>query len=412
MKIIKYIMLPAVIIIMLIFTVTNSEGLNYWLTWGGNRAAWVYSDSGYIYPTLPIRMKQGDSLKYNGVTVTSGTGGGGIAASDNTTFTGINTFTDSLRANGYSLIDDAKITSYLRVTGEVTTDLNFNKGSSTSIGTISTDSLAIITNNVKRIIIDKNGLTTFTDTLKTDSRFLATDLARFNDSLVMSSYDIFLPNGKGLNWGELTGQIYSNAGELISRSATHTNYTLYGNFLNSSDSTNGFLIRRKLEGYTDTVTSASKWFFSDIVTFTLSPIFSAVVNFPYGIIVTGTATFDGDIVSNGWTEQGGKIALDRYYRDTVLRTNCTTLPVTLSAAHGITNINRIISISAVVKDDSSGLVLPCGVANTSLGVGIVPVNGVWVDATNINIRMAATYVNLDDAVDTLKFYIRYTDYQR
>ena len=170
MKIIKYIMLPAVIIIMLIFTVTNSEGLNYWLTWGGNRAAWVYSDSGYIYPTLPIRMKAGDSLKYNGVTVTSGTGGGGIAASDNTTFTGINTFTDSLRANGYSLIDDAKITSYLRVTGEVTTDLNFNKGSSTSIGTISTDSLAFITNNTKRIVIDKNGYTVFTDTVQIDRK--------------------------------------------------------------------------------------------------------------------------------------------------------------------------------------------------------------------------------------------------
>ncbi len=40
MKIIKYIILPAVIIIMLIFTVTNSEGLNYtyynWTTTDGN----------------------------------------------------------------------------------------------------------------------------------------------------------------------------------------------------------------------------------------------------------------------------------------------------------------------------------------------------------------------------------------
>ena len=66
---------------------------------------------------------------------------------------------------------------------------------------------------------------------------------------------------------EYEAESYLRFNKNVIPAATHTNYTLYGNFLNSSDSTNVFLIRRKLEGYTDTVTSASKWFFSDIVTF-------------------------------------------------------------------------------------------------------------------------------------------------
>ena len=122
---IKYILLPAMLIIAVIFIATNyGQRLRFGDAWFENDTA------NKILTNKSLYFESGDSVYYNGVVVTSGTGGGGIAAADNTTFSGYNTFSngttfsDSVRANGYSLIDDAKITSYLRVTGEVTTSEN------------------------------------------------------------------------------------------------------------------------------------------------------------------------------------------------------------------------------------------------------------------------------------------------
>ena len=69
-------------------------------------------------------------------------------------------------------------------------------------------------------------------------------------------------------------------------------------------------------------------------------------------------------------------------------------------------------LSAEIRDDSSSLIFPIGCSNAAFGVGIVPVNGYWIDSVNINVRMAATYVNLDDNVDTVKYLVRITDLNR
>ena len=379
---IKYILLPAMLIIAVIFIATNyGQRLRFGDAWFENDTA------NKILTNKSLYFESGDSVYYNGVVVTSGTGGGGIAASDNTTFSGYNTFSngttfsDSVRANGYSLIDDAKITSYLRVTGEVTTDLNFNKGSSTSIGTISTDSLAFITANTKRIVIDKNGYTVFTDTVQ------MLDRVYISGNLNVAS-NIYT-----------TGNVLADSIAGIGRFITEVDaITLKG-----QDTTHF--------ARTDTLTTErvkSKTEFSDIVTFFLSPIFSAVVNFPYGINVTGTATFNGDMVNNGWTEQGGKIAIDRYYRDTILRAPSMAQGNNITVAHGISNINRVVLLSAVIKDDSSGILVPCSGSSGFVLYAQTP----WMDATNVYLRITGNQLNLDDNTDTVKFYIRYTDYQR
>jgi hypothetical protein len=277
-NILKYLALPTVIIIVLIFTVTNSEGLNYWLTWAGNRAAWVYSDSGYIYPTLPIRMKQGDSLKYNGVTVTSGTGGGGIAASDNISFSGRNTtsdlwtFNDSAKFTRIVNMDSARIGVVYNGTSKTLTASNthYNLEQSHEWQTLYSTSLMTL-DSLNGFGLPRKKIYSQTDSITSDSKFYFSDIVKLTDSLVLSSVDIFASNGKGLNWGETTGQIYSNAGNLEYRSASHNFNTVYGNFLFESDSATGFNVRRKLEGYADTVTSASKWEFSDFVKFTAIP---------------------------------------------------------------------------------------------------------------------------------------------
>lgn len=393
-NIFKQILIPCILIACLIFLAAYGTKINFGESW--------FKDSlpNGIVPNKSIRMQPNDSLYYNGVVVTSGTGGGGIAASDNTTFSGNNTFTngntfsDSLRADGYTLISDANITTNLRVTGDVITDLNFLKGSSTSIGTISTDSLAIITNNTKRIVIDKNGYITITDT------------AYFSDHVT------------------IIGNLNAASNIYTSGNLTADSIAGIGTYLTSVDAIT-------LKGQdtthfarTDTLTTETNKaqnIFSDVatfwktVTFTVSPIFSALVDFANGLSTTtltasSTATFNGDVISNGWTEQGGKIAIDRYYRDTVLRIACTTVPVTLSVAHGISDIKRIVFLTCTIRDDSSGIVVTPG-TTVSLSSGF-NVNAPWVDATNVNIRMSTTNVNLDENVDTIKYYIRYTDYNR
>lgn len=122
----------------------------------------------------------------NGVPISSG--GGDAYLTNRQTFTKRNIFSDTLKADGLSLIDNARITSNLNVTGDVISDLNFLKGSSTSIGTISTDSLALITNNTKRIVINKNGYTNFTDTVQ------MSDYVQINGNLNVASNIVSIGN--------------------------------------------------------------------------------------------------------------------------------------------------------------------------------------------------------------------------
>lgn len=300
-NIFKYIILPSLLLIIFIvsFVKFNIEAFNYELSWGGNKGKWIYSDSGYIYPNHSINFKAGDSLRYNGVTVTSGTGGGGISGSDNITFSGVNTFThkntfsDTLKADGLSLIDNARITSDLNVTGDVISDLNFLKGSSTSIGTISTDSLAIITNNTKRIVINKNGYTNFTDTVQMSDYVqiignlnVGTNITALGkvtaDSLLGIGYYITDINAANIASGKIDSARIPNTAKIDTANFAHTN-----------------------SGITEIFNSIVT--FATTVTFTVSPVFSALVNFANGINVTGNGVFSGNVTADTLKGKGNQI---------------------------------------------------------------------------------------------------------
>lgn len=405
----KYIVIPCIFVISVIFLAAYGTKINF----GG---AW-FKDSlpNGIVPNKSIRMQPGDTLYYNGVPVTSGTGGGGIAASDNTTFSGRNTFqyktifSDTLKADGLSLIDNARITSDLNVTGDIISDLNFLKGSSTSIGTISTDSLAFITNNTKRIVINKNGYTNFTDTVQ------------------MSDYVQIIGN---LN----VGTNITSLGKVTADSLLGIGY--YITDINAANIASGKIDSARIPNtakidtakfaHTDTLTTESVrsvWTFWNIVrcigvvTFDVSPVFNSAVNFANGITTTtitasGTATFNGDVVNTGKRFQGASSNIDKYYRDTIIRAVCTATGTTVSVAHGVSNTSNIAMFTYQIKDDSSGLVLTPNATNGALiGAGLLYYPP-FIDATNINLRISATMVNLDNNTDTIKYYLRITDYNR
>lgn len=394
-NIFKQILIPCILIACLIFLAAYGTKINFGESW--------FKDSlpNGIVPNKSIRMQPNDSLYYNGVVVTSGTGGGGIAASDNTTFSGNNTFTngttfsDSLRANGYSLIDDAKITSYLRVTGEVTTDLNFNKGSSTSIGTISTDSLAFITNNTKRIIIDKNGYTTFTDTVS------ALDYMQVSGNLSVGTNITAL--------GNITADSIAGIGAFITDVNAIT--------LKGQDTTHF----ARLDTLTTEKNKAQN-IFSDVatfwkaVTFTVSPVFSALVNFANGITVNGIATFNGDMINNGWKKIGSAHTQYQYTKDTVLKMvlNATSgVAFTDTIRHGIANWRSIVFTQFIVHEDSANINCIIGLyANDAASTSLYGAQA-WTDSLFARVRLPGGNGNSTAwRGDTCTVYIKYTDYNR
>ena len=412
-NIFKYIILPSLLLVIFIvsFVKFNIEAFNYELTWGGNKGKWIYSDSGYIYPNKSINFKAGDSLRYNGVTVTSGTGGGGIAGSDNITFSGVNTFThkntftDTLKADGLSLIDNAKITSNLAVTGDVTTNLGFLKGSSTSIGTISTDSLAFITANTKRIIINKNGYTNFTDTVQMSDYVqiignlnVGTDITALGkvtaDSLLGVGYYITDINAANIASGKIDSARIPNTAKIDTANFAHTG-----------------------SGITEIFNSIVT--FATTVTFTVSPVFSALVNFANGLTTTtirasSTVTFDGDMVNTGWKKVGSGRNTYKYIKDTVLYVALTASPpyagTTFTVNHGIANWKSIIQTNFLIHEDSLNLnILPNIYPTVSYQVPFV-YTMVSTDSTKCNIFIPATSVSLFN--DTATIFIKYTDYNR
>ena len=383
-----------IVILTLTYDVKELIGLGQRIPFGSSY--WKDSLADAISTNKSIKLGTGDSIYYNGVVVTSGSGGGGdvVASANNiltgnNTFSNGNTFSDSLRANGYSLIDDAKITSYLRVTGEVTTDLNFNKGSSTSIGTISTDSLAFITDNTKRIVIDKNGYTVFTDTVQ------MLDRVYISGNLNVAS-NIYT-----------TGNVLADSIAGIGRFITEVDaITLKG-----QDTTHF--------ARTDTLTTErvkSKTEFSDIVTFFLSPVFSALVTIGNGVTVNGTATFNGDMINNGYKKIGSSQTQYQYTKDTVLKMvlNATSgTAFTDTIRHGVTNWRSIIFTQFIVHEDSANVNCIIGLyANDAASTSLYGAQA-WTDSLFARVRMPGGNGNSTAwRGDTCTVYIKYTDYNR
>lgn len=270
---IKYFVLYPLMLLIVIATLTYDVkeliglgqripfGSSYWkdsLTNGISTNKDIYSHS--------IRMNVGDSLYYNGVVVTSGTGGGGIAASDNITFTGRDSttelwrFGDSVRfydhvlfkdtlkvSNAIAIFDSAKIGVDVSMLSD-SSGINWTSGGLSQIYQLPSPASILAFKQNEFDFFTKKG----------------------NQILYLDSL-----NGMTLNYGVFTG----NGSQLTNVDAI----TLKG-----QDTTHF--------ARTDTLTTErvkSKTEFSDVVTFFLSPVFSALVTFANGISVTGNATISG-----------------------------------------------------------------------------------------------------------------------
>lgn len=339
----------------------------------------------------------------NGVPISSG--GGDAYLTNRQTFTKRNVFSDTLKADGLSLIDNARITSNLNVTGDVISDLNFLKGSSTSIGTISTDSLAFITNNTKRIVINKNGYTNFTDTVQ------MSDYVQVNGNLNVGSNIVATGNitadsiagiGKfitSINAGNLS------SGTILQSRLSDSVYKLSNldttRFLDQSDTSKFFRVGDIFTPIYEVVNSIVT--FAAAVTFTVSPIFSAVVNFPYGITTT-TITASSTATFNGFTKLGEN---GTYVKEKTWQFPLDTVNRTYSRSLGFDWRNFKGFISTYVKHDSGQYfdkkVYNLGYnssANVSVGLAL------YIDSLNVNYYFPNSWGLVND---TMYITARYTN---
>jgi len=424
----KYIVIPCIFVISVIFLAAYGTKITFGEAWFKD------SLSNGIVPNKSIRMQPGDTLYYNGVPVTSGTGGGGIAASDNISFSGRVTTSDLWTFN-----DSAKFTRIvnmdsLKVSGNITSGDNkglawantssvksvsgalyysggshsFNTPYNNNVGTLdSINGLALAYGNF--IPASGNGLfwdathkiTYSSPTMTMRGNYWTFKTAVNNSTLLQLDSVIGMQLYSGVYIGNGSGLTSVDAITIKGQDTTHFART-------DTLTTEGI---KGIWGFWNTVR------FYTTATFDVSPIFSAVVNFANGLTTTtitasSTATFNGDVVNTGKRYQGASSNIDKYYRDTVIRAVCGATGTTVTTAHGISNTSNISMFTYQIKDDSSGLVLTPNATNAALvGAGLIYYPP-YIDATNINLRIASSMVNLDNNTDTIKYFLRVTDYNR
>jgi len=311
-----------------------------------------------IVPNKSIRMQPGDTLYYNGVPVTSGTGGGGIAASDNIAFSGrvttsdLWTFNDSAKFTRIVNMDSLRVsgTTYHGTTKTLTAaSVNYNLENGFEWQNRNTYQLMTL-DSANGLIIRKK-FNSVNDSLTTDSKFY------FNDTVKFAAYTEITGNAQvsgNLNVGTnivTTGNITADSIAGIGAFITDVN----ANTLKGQDTTKF--------ARTDTLTTEGIkgiWNFWNTVrfyttvTFDVTPVFNAVVNFANGINVTGTATFNSDVIFTGWQKVGASSNIDKYTRDTIIR---FVLPNSTGggtyANHGIADWRSIRKWNAVILEDST-----------------------------------------------------------
>lgn len=183
----------------------------------------------------PARINAGEYYK-NGIPFSSG--GGDVYLGNRQTFTSRNVFDDSLVANGKTFIYDARITSQLKVTGDVTSDLNFLQGARTRIGTINSYGLALMTADTNRFYIDSLGYAGFNKSLVVGTYLLAIDSIQ-TTSLLGSTLYLGGAGGKIIFRG-YNSEISESINQLKYISRQHNFLTKGGyNFIANLDSSTG-----------------------------------------------------------------------------------------------------------------------------------------------------------------------------
>lgn len=424
------------------FRLENDEGTIVWRA-NNDRDLLTYDDDGHIWDLT-------GTLKINGVTISSG--GGDAYLTNRQTFTKRNIFSDTLKADALSLMEQVRIADWFQVTGDVISNFMFIKGSRTFTGTADNYGFVIKTADTNRIEIDSLGYVTINKRLSVGEYVIATDSVISN---TLSTGDMFLNNnGSGIYWRGYSSYINEGVNELFYSSKTHNfstkngnNYIaildsasgmnlLYGSYTGSGTGlTNVDAVTLKGQdtthfARTDTLTTENikgAWTFWNvvrcigIVTFDVSPVFNSVVNFANGITTTtltvsSTATFNGDMINTGWKSVGSAQNQYKYLRDTVLKmvlSGSSGTAITDSVTHGISNWRSIVFTQFIVHEDSADVNSILGLySNESAAAGMF--GGIcWTDSRCARVRLTGgngSSTNLRG--DTCTVYIKYTDYNR
>ncbi len=428
------------------FRLENDEGTIIWRL-NGSRDILSYDDDGHIWDLT-------GTLKINGVAISSG--GGDAYLANRQTFTHRNIFSDTLKADGLSLMEQVRIADWFQVNGDVISNFMFLKGSRVFTGTADSYGYVIKTADTNRLVIDSLGFVTINKSLSAGTYVLATDSVKTEQ---LNANNIYLGAVNSSIYYRIYGsRIWEGTNSLNQSARTHTFQTKNGNnqiaqldsatgfnltygsyyingtsifdtiytddkvFKTNNLDTTRFLDLSDTSTYAHTTTGTtesflSKVIFSALVTFqTTSPVFNiaAVFNvlqdFANGLTTTtltasGTATFNGDVVFNGFKKVGANNNIDKYTRDTVIRLLCDSVQSGASQiAHGISNTKYIERWSCVIRDDSTGSTFTPGCFyNPYLFYAMV---------TSSYCRVEFSGSSNTFKRDTAKFYLTISDYNR
>lgn len=347
----------------------------------------------------------------NGVPFSAG--GGDVYLGNRQTFTKRNIFNDTLKADGLSLIDDARITSQLNVTGDVISDLQFLKGSRVRIGTSDSYRMDFKTADTNRFYIDSLGYAGFNKSLAVGTYLLATDSVT-SANLTTDNLN-FTGMSNGIIFRGYNSQISEDINQLKYTSRQHNFLTKNGyNFIANLDSSTGMnliygdyyrngVLLFDTSKYAKTESGISE-LFNSVVTFASAVYYSAAATF------NSTLTVVGDFIP-AWTKNNSSRAADQYEKIKIVAGKLpATVTTNYSVAHGISDWHTIKSWTTVVHDDSSNVISTSGVfSDFSSGAGRL-YSVCFLDSLNCNIRIPLAAVNMVN--DSVFFRIVYTDWQR
>lgn len=371
---------------------------------------WDESDGNYwqfLYPIVVTGSIDASSYYLNGVPFSGG--GGDVYLGNRQTFTSRNVFSDTLKADGLSLIDDARITSQLKVTGDVTSDLNFLQGARTKIGTIDNYGFVLKTADTNRLVIDSLGYATFNKQLAVGKYIIATDSVT---SASLTTDNLYINNfSNGIIFRGYNSQISEDVNQLKYTSRQHNFLTKGGyNFIANLDSSTGMNLI-----YGDYYKNGVLLFDSSKFARTessISELFNSVVTFASAVYFSAAATFNSTLTAAGdfiptWTKNNSASNYLQYEKTKIVKTlmPANTSSGAVSTAHGITDWHSIKSWTAVVMEDSTNFLYN---VNQYYGTGAQ-----WyarVDSLNVYTEIGGTAYPLRG--DSVFFRIVYTDYNR
>lgn len=335
-------------------------------------------------------------------------GGGDVYLGNRQTFTLKNVFSDTLQADGLSLLDRVKITSNLSVTGDVTSDLNFLQGSRTRVGTINSYGVALITADTSRFAIDSLGYSSFNKSLAVGTYIIATDsvisTSIISDEIYLNAYS------DGLIFRGYNSSIQEAANSLYYTSRQHNFVTKGGhNFIANLDSSTGMNL---LYGdyYKNGVLlfDSSKFARVDAA----NEVFTAIITFASAVYFSAAATFNSSLTVVGdfiptWIKNNSSENAYKYEKVKIVGTvmPATTGSGAVSKAHGITDWHTIKSWTAVVHEETTNYIY-----NVNQYYGLGPQWYARVDSLNVYTEIGGSATQLPG--DSVFFRIVYTDFNR